>query len=101
MQETIAFFQHLFESINIYKMLLVYSPDYDIDKLIELLTEKDFPISKYNNENNRIFAIDDFTNTTNLADITCILCTDSCVYTKTRHVLKNRNVENMILFSFK
>jgi hypothetical protein len=98
MQKTLGFFQNLFESINIYKMLLVYSPSYDIDTLITLLEKNDFPISK-TSPDQRIYALDNFTSTTSLKDITCILCTDSHVYDTTRRVLKNRNVENMILFS--
>lgn len=97
MQELVDFFQTLFESINIYKMILVYSSDYDIDTLIKLLIEKDFPISKSCNE--RIYATDNFTSSTDLTDITCIICTDQQIYHQVRQVLKN--VESMILFSFK
>ncbi len=99
MNHIISFFQRLFESINIYKMLLIYPHKYDIDKLILLLRQKDYPIIKGINANYRIYAIDNFTESTDISDITCIVCIGDDLYNKTRFILKHKNIGNLVLFS--
>ncbi len=100
MNHIISFFQRLFESINIYKMLLIYPLHFDINKLIELLVQKDYPITKGINADYRIYALDNFTESTDISDITCILCIGDDLYNKTRFILKqHKNIGNLVLFS--
>ena len=99
MNHILSFFQRLFESINIYKMLLIYPLNYDINTLINLLQQNDYPIIKERDSNYRIYAVNDFTESTDISDITCIVCIGNELYNKTRCILKNRNVERLVLFS--
>ena len=99
MNHIISFFQRLFESINIYKMLLIYPVNYDIDTLIHLLRQKDYPITKGFSFDYRIYAIDKFTENIDISDITCMVCIGDELYKQTRCILKNKNTENLVLFS--
>ena len=109
----LAFIDHLYSSMFIYRALIVYPPDYKIDNLTNCLLEKDYPVVLVTPENEemvikhgtkyRIYAVKNdsfekfFTSQINL-----IICLSSSTYVAIKDYIKNNQIkeDNIYIFSY-
>ena len=117
--EFVSFIDHLYENISVYQALLVYPVADNVEGLIKLLNDKDYPVVHVtdadmpsiteNYTKHRFFAVSDalfnafVSNTfgTNLESVSLIVCTADPAHVCVQRFFEENNIkeDNLYIFS--